>query len=288
MLEKLKNHRFLGFFVELFQRYSQDGVARSAAAVAYHLFFTLFPVMLLGNSLLSMFNLDLNTLVDRWQMVIPADFLSVAAEYLAYLSQLHSGSMAWSGFILTLLGLASSLNCLLHGVSRAYRVENIKRPVYVIAVIFSFFMLASFYLLLLVSVVGGQLLLLLESWMPWLPVQLGTVLELFRFAVLPVYLFLMLTLFYHMLQGRHRQKIGQSVPGALLAVFGIILATLGFSVYISNFSRYSLLYGSIGTVMVLLLWLYMISLLLILGGEVNHLLLRRRRDWSWSQWSERA
>ena len=60
------------------------------------------------------------------------------------------------------------------------------------------------------------------------------------------------------------------------------------SVYISNFSRYSLLYGSIGTVMVLLLWLYMISLLLILGGEVNHLLLQRRRDRTWAERSERA
>ena len=71
MLEWAKKNRFLGFLIDLVQRYDQDGVARSAAGVAYHLFFTLFPMLLLGNSLLSMFNLDLHEIVDRWDLVIP-------------------------------------------------------------------------------------------------------------------------------------------------------------------------------------------------------------------------
>lgn len=288
MLKKVKKNRFFGFVIDLIQRYDQDGVSRSAAGVAYHLFFTLFPMLLLGNSLLSMFNIDLHQLVDRWQMVIPVDFLNIATEYLDYLDSLHSDSMLWTGFLLTLLGLASCLNCLLHAVGRAYRLENVKRPIYAIAVIFSFFMLATFYLLLILAVIGNELLTLLESWIPWLPQQLSVVMELFRFAFLPLYLLLMLTLFYHMLQGRHRQRIGQSLPGALLAVAGIFLATLGFSFYVANFSRYSLLYGSIGTVMMLLLWLYLIALLLILGGEVNHLLIQRRRDRSWAEWNDRV
>jgi len=284
MLEWAKKNRFLGFLIDLVQRYDQDGVARSAAGVAYHLFFTLFPMLLLGNSLLSMFNLDLHEIVDHWDLVIHIDFVSMANEYLDYVGQLNHDGMALSGFVLTLFGLAGSLNCLLHAVSRAYRVEQVKRPVYVIAVIFSFFMLASFYLLLILAVVGKQVLVLLELWIPWLPQQLSLVMELFRFLILPAYLLVMLTLFYHMLQGRRRQKIGRSIPGAILAVAGIILATLGFSIYVSNFSRYTLLYGSIGTVMVLLLWLYMIALLLIMGGEVNHLLMQRRRDRSWAEW----
>lgn len=288
MLEKARKHRFWGFVIDLVERYSEDGVARSAAAVAYHLFFTLFPMLLLASSLLSMFNLDLHALMERWHMMIPAEVVSIAKEYLDYLGGQRSGGMAWTGFFLTLMGLSASLNCLLHAVSRAYRVENVKRPVYVIAVIFSFFMLLSFYLLLILSVVGQQVILLLESWIPWLPQQVSDLMELFRFAILPGYLLIMLTLFYHILQGRRRQKLGHSLPGALLAVGGIFLATLAFSYYVSNFARYSLLYGSIGTVMVLLLWLYMISLVLILGGEVNHLILQRRRDRSWAEWSTRG
>lgn len=284
MLEKARNHRFFGFIIDLIRRYDEDGVSRSAAAVAYHLFFTLFPMLLMGNSLLSMFNLDLHAIVDRWELMIPADITAVANDYLTYVGQLNSDGMAWTGFFLTLFGLAGSLNCLLHAVCRAYRVEQIKRPLYAIAVIYSFFMLASFYLLLILSVVGNQVLILLESWIPWLPQQISLLVELFRFLFLPAYLFVMLTLFYHMLQGRRRQKLGRSLPGAALAVAGIILVTLGFSFYVSNFSRYTILYGSISAVMVLLLWLYLIALLLILGGQVNHLLMQRRRDRAWSQW----
>ena len=136
--------------------------------------------------------------------------------------------------------------------------------------------------------ISKQLFGLLEAWIPALPDQTGLILQLFRFLFVPLYLFVMLTLFYHMLQGRRRQRIGSSMPGAMLAVAGIFLATLGFSFYVSNFSGYSLLYGSIGTVMVLLLWLYMIALVLIMGGEVNHLLMQRRRDRSWAEWNRRT
>jgi membrane protein len=57
--------------------------------------------------------------------------------------------------------------------------------------------------------------------------------------------------------------------GAILSSFLIVLVTFGFSYYLSNFSSYNKLYGSIGTIIALMLWLYLLALILIFGYEVN-------------------
>ena len=64
-------------------------------------------------------------------------------------------------------------------------------------------------------------------------------------------------------------------PGALLFVVGWVVASVGFAIYIGNFGSYNRSYGSIAAVIVLLVWLYWSSLLLLIGGELNAVLARR-------------
>ena len=72
--------------------------------------------------------------------------------------------------------------------------------------------------------------------------------------------------------GREGQKYREFVifsPGALLATTLFVLATVGFNVYISNFSRYNVLYGSIGTLIILMLWIWIIAILILAGNDLN-------------------
>lgn len=67
-------------------------------------------------------------------------------------------------------------------------------------------------------------------------------------------------------------------PGAVFAVIGWIIATLGFSYYVNNISSYTATYGSIGAVIVLLTWMYLGGLLILIGGEVNAEIEHAARD----------
>jgi len=58
-------------------------------------------------------------------------------------------------------------------------------------------------------------------------------------------------------------------PGSVVAVIGWIVTSVGFSYYVTNFASYNVTYGSIGTVIVLLTWLYLTGVFLLIGGEVN-------------------
>ena len=58
-------------------------------------------------------------------------------------------------------------------------------------------------------------------------------------------------------------------PGSLLATFLVVITTLGFNFYVDNFSRYNALYGSLGTLMIVLVWIYINAISLIIGFELN-------------------
>jgi membrane protein len=62
------------------------------------------------------------------------------------------------------------------------------------------------------------------------------------------------------------------MPGATFSTLGWLISSLGFAYYVNNFNNYSSVYGGIGGVIVLMLWLYITSIIILLGGEINALL----------------
>ena len=59
------------------------------------------------------------------------------------------------------------------------------------------------------------------------------------------------------------------MPGAIFTTIGWVVCSLLFSLYVNNFGSYSMIYGSIGAVIILMTWLFLISEVLLIGGEIN-------------------
>ena len=66
-----------------------------------------------------------------------------------------------------------------------------------------------------------------------------------------------------------RLKSKEVIPGAIFSTVGWIVVSFGFSFYINNFGNYSRFYGSLGAVFILMTWLFLISMIFILGVEIN-------------------
>ena len=67
-------------------------------------------------------------------------------------------------------------------------------------------------------------------------------------------------------------KWREVMPGAFFSTLGIVIASMGFAFYVNNFANYSIIYGSIGAAIVLMTWLFILSVVIILGGEINSVL----------------
>ena len=93
-----------------------------------------------------------------------------------------------------------------------------------------------------------------------------------RFLIAAVYSFFFLVCIYYVVPNK-RVTFHSAIPGALFAMLSWLLFSSGFSFYVQNMGRYSALYGSIGAVMVLMLWLYLTGIVLVMGAELNDIIL---------------
>jgi len=89
-----------------------------------------------------------------------------------------------------------------------------------------------------------------------------------KWVLIVLLLFLAISCLYYFAPAR-RDEFRFFSPGSTLATFLFILTSLGFSAYVNNFGQYNKLYGSIGTLMVILLWLYLNSIAILIGFELN-------------------
>jgi membrane protein len=97
-----------------------------------------------------------------------------------------------------------------------------------------------------------------------------------RWPVAALTMMLMVACMYYFLPNV-RQKWRFITPGSTVAVLAWILASLGFRLYVTHFASYARSYGALGTVVVLLVWLYLSGLMVIIGGEINAILDRVRK-----------
>ncbi len=253
-------------------------IAASASQLAYSLLFTLFPFLMFLNALLGVLPIDLDDVLSVTSQVIPTEAKSVIETYLDYLSGMSTPGLLWTGCALTAMALFRIVSTLMEAMHRIYHVEKRRHPVRqtLTAVGGAALLMVSFILVLLVFLLGQGTLDALGR-VCTIPGGFVHVWLALRFVVLAAWVFVMLLLLYTVSPNRPL-RLSEAVPGALISMIGWIAASLGLSFYIDRFTRYSLLYGSIGAVIVLLLWLYATGILLQLGGLVNETLSRLRSE----------
>lgn len=256
----------------LWTRYTAHNVARESAALAYHLLFSLFPILILISSLIGQFALDITGILRTLSMILPADVLSLVEYYLLYASENSNRSMLWFSLVFSVYFPMRATGSLMGAVRRAYELPPPgKRMRYAFRVAFyTALLLFSMVLTLLLSTLGKNAFASLTYTMG-LPGRLVGLWEFSRLALLSLVAFGALAALYTAAQDE-RPRPRAILPGAVLSTLSWLAASVLYSFYAESFSNYDLIYGTLGAVVVLLIWLYLTALTLILGAEINALL----------------
>ncbi len=258
------------------KRYFSDGVARSSAQLAYYLFFSMFPIMILINAIISRFDVDVKFILSRFGNILPSEIIDIMLDYIDYLGRIETPYIFFVALFATLYALTRSFNSLLTSVRQAYRIKKAGAVNYMTAAVLSAVILLSFFALSIILMGGEVAVANLENYIH-IPESINAFLRLIKFVLLPVYMLLVLSGFYYIVPSR-RFPFKNAMPGAVFAVVAVTAVTTLFSYYVSNFSNYSLLYGSLAAVMILMIWLQIVSSILILGGELNDVLIEMNKD----------
>lgn len=171
-----------------------------------------------------------------------------------------------TGFILAMFFSSNALMGIMQSFDREY-VGFLKRSEIQerwVALRLTFILFILFFLCVSVLIMQGSV-------PKWLGIENATALYIiynFRWLVIIMLFFFSISLIYRYAPAVQKKwKIIS--PGSILATFLMIVLTAGFSYYVSNFSNYNELYGSIGTVLIIMLLIYLDSIILLIGFELN-------------------
>ena len=277
-MKRLLNWGPVRFGLELAQLYFDRHVSRSAAALAYFLLLSFFPLLICVNAFISLLRLDVGAVLDAAAAVLPQETLGILADYMGYITTNQSHALLLAGAGMTLFSASSAFRTLMRVMEELYGRTGYRGLRRVAAsVAFSVLLLLTIYLAVAVLLTGEWLFTWLIRLLDLPAEALPWEWQWFRFLLLFLLVFLFVLLTYRMAapRGEPRPPV---LTGAFLAAGALVAATALFSWFIGLSSRYSLVYGSLASVIILLVWLYLCGSILILGNVFNCVWYRRRRQ----------
>jgi membrane protein len=254
-----------------FKEASADNAGIIAGGIAYAAFLAIFPALIAGISLFGLVA-DPATIAEQADAVLaalPETAQPLIRDQIVALTQTTGNALTWSLAISILLALwsaSSGTSSLMTGINIAYDEQESRNFVK---------LRGTALLLTLGGIVFVLLTLALVAVVPAVlnALALGTfvnvIVQIVRWALLVVLIILALAVVYRLAPDRDAPKFTWTSVGALVAAVLWVLASLGFSLYVNNFGSYNKTYGALAGVVVLLLWLYLTSYIVLLGAEIN-------------------
>ncbi len=262
---------------DMIRRYYVHDVARDSAALTYYLLFAIFPLLIFVSTLLGVLELDIASITAVLAPILPSDVVDIIRTYLEYVAANQSRQLLWFSLIFSIWFPMRSTGCLMHSLRKAFgrsAPENILLG-QLRTLLFTVWMIFVIGLTLALVVVGRRALYFLSGFLP-LSETFISVWGYLRFIILGLVMAISLGILYQLALGQ-RRPLREVLPGVGSSLAAWLLLSMAFSYYVENMARYAQLYGSIATIVVVLLWLYMSGQVLILGAELSASLIHRKK-----------
>ncbi len=256
---------------ELFKRSDQHHLVQFAAQTAYFVMLSIFPFIILLLMLLTSLSLSYTSEIEYLNNVLPGAVIDILIGYLEYSSKFSDA--VFSPILITALWMSTNgIIALMNSLNMAYEIKETRN--YFQKKLIAMFMLILVLSLIVVALVipniGDSVLDFIRKFI-YIPAINRYILLLFKSIILIATYFIVLSLIYFILPNKKLRYKG-IMPGTIFASVGLALISYFFQIFVREFSKYSLVYGSISAIIVVLIWLYLCAIILILGGEFNAIL----------------
>lgn len=250
---------------------TQANVAGSAAEMTYYLLLALFPVLLLVANIIPLLPIDSAMIIDLIAQFLPEQIEPLILPTLQDFLNSANPQVISVGFILSIWSASVAFNTLQNVLNRVYAVENTNN--FIVTRLLSFLLAMVLVIgvgaVSMIFVFGQSILKFLGGFFP-IPSELISLFTSLRWPALLIVLFLMLMYIYQIIP-KHHYAIIYNIPGAILSSLLMLLLSSFFSLYVTYFGGSSVSNGTIGVFIVLMLYLYFSSIVLIVGALVNRM-----------------
>lgn len=250
----------------------KGAIVTRAQALAFSFFLALFPAVIFLFSLIPYIPIKnfQNQLLELIESVLPSNAYEGARITIIDIVKIHHGGLLSFGFFSALYFTTNGFMTLMRGFNSSYHASETRTPfrqrivAIVLTIILSILVLIATTLIIFSSLVTSKLVYhsILKS-----KTQIALVLIGKWVIVLALFFTAISFLYYYAPSVKKRWQFISA--GSTFATLMSILVSTGFAYFVNNFGSYNKIYGSIGTLIVVMLWMYFNSLILILGFELN-------------------
>jgi membrane protein len=274
---KISGWRWKTFIKHLWRKLNTDDVVNRAAILSFYFLLALFPLLLFLTALLGYF-VDAGTELRRNLLtylggIVPvsaSDFINTTVDEI---SQNSSGGKLWFGLLTSLWFASSGMGAIIEALNVAYDVKETRAwwRRSLLAILLTIALAALIITALALMFYGSQIAegianrygfgaAFIAAW------------TIVRWLFVLIFVFLAFVLIYYFAPDLHEQQLRWLTPGAAVGVILWLLVSFLFGSYLNVYNTYSVVYGSLGAVIILLLWFYLTGVTILIGGEVNSII----------------
>ena len=250
---------------EMVEIFFDKHVSRTAAAVSYYLTFSIFPFIICVNAILGSLNIEISSVVSILDKILPESTLNIITGYIGYVSSNDSSALLVTGITLMLTSASAAFRSI-SSVMRDIQGQSRFRGLYGVAASFimAIALLIAIYAAAIVVITGEWFLRLLDSYF-----QIGyfRIWNWLRFILLFLFISVVVYGIYYITQPKDSEA--PIITGAIAATLVMVAVSIVFSVLISASAKYTLVYGSLASIIILMFWLYSCGIVLVMGNALN-------------------
>ena len=255
-----------------FRGLSEGYITSRASAISFNFFLAIFPSLIFLFTIIPFIPIDnfQQSLLALIQDFMPGKAYDTVKETVEDIVTRPRGDLLSIGFILSLYFATNGINSLMEAFNNTFHAIETRSAIKQRLISILLMIIISFMLIISIGLMTfgtGILTLILPAEITQSGFYFGTI-GLLKWLIILATLFFTIAFLYYFAPAK-RKHFRFISAGASLATFLIVVTTLGFNFYVDNFSKYNALYGSIGTLMVVLLWIYFNSFSLLIGFELN-------------------
>jgi len=249
----------------------EGALTTRASSIAFNFFLALFPALIFFFTLIPYIPIEnfQETLLQLIVEVLPPSTNDIAYQTVKDIVNNQRGNLLSVGFLMALIFSTNSISSLMEAFNSSYHISE-SRGIWrqrLVALALTI-LLALMLILAIILIIFSEYLSVMIDNISYIKYSAVYMVMITKWIILLLFLFFGLSILYQYAPSRKNHWSFFS-PGAIIATLFIVITSLGFGFYIDHFAQYNKLYGSIGTLIVILLWMYFNAIVILIGFELN-------------------
>ncbi len=265
------------FLVMFIKKIGDDDIFALGAQLAYYMVLSFIPFLMFLMTLVGFSHLNSDAVLNLLSNVMPTEAFNIIQSTVIEIVDREQTGLLWISIALAIWVSSSGFKAVIKGLNKAYGVKETRSYIklklisMIYTILLALIVIATLFLFVFGDVIGDFFMKVLEH-----PEFIYYIWNILRYVVV---ILIMILFFMFLYNATPCVRLGwlEVIPGAVITTLGWISISYIFAYYVNNFSNYSRLYGSLGAVFMFMTWMFITSMILILGGEINAVLAEKNR-----------